>query len=94
MRLQSGEVRVSTVSVDATQRRVDETVSTVSNGIQVDNSDMAQWNSRTQLGSGLPLGGGGGGHAVTVDCGTGVVGGLIGVWDFAHRVTSPGRFCW
>ena len=57
--LQSSEVRVSTVSLDATRRRVDGTVSTVSDGIEVDNGDMTQWDSQIQLGSGLPLRGGG-----------------------------------
>ena len=58
--LQSSEVRVSTLSVDATRRRVDGTVSTVSDGVEIDDSDMTQWDSQTQLGSGLPLPGGGG----------------------------------
>ena len=57
--LQSGEVRVSTVLVDATRRRVDGTVSTVSDGVEVNNGDMTQWNDQTQLRSGLPLRGGG-----------------------------------
>ena len=60
VRLQSGEVRVSTVSVNATQRQVDGTVSIVSDGVEVDDGDMmTQRDSRTQSGSGLPLWGGG-----------------------------------
>ena len=57
--LQSGEVRVSTVSVNATRRRVDGTVSTVSDGVKIDDGDMTQRDSRTQSRSGLPLRGGG-----------------------------------
>ena len=76
-------------------------MSTVSDDVEVDNSDMPQWDSRTQLGSGLPLREGGGGHAVTVDCGIGVVGGPASAFlsgtdrcvDFAGevavRVKSP-----
>ena len=56
--LQSGEVRVSTVSVNATQRRVDGTVSTISDGVEVDDGDMTQQDSWTQSRSGLPLRGG------------------------------------
>ena len=38
---------------------MDGTVSTVSDGVEVDNGDMTLWDSQTQLGSGLPLRGGG-----------------------------------
>ena len=65
--LQSGEVMGSTVSVNVTRRGVDGTVSTVSDGVEVDDSDMTQRDSRTQSRRG--------GGAVCVDCGIGVVGG-------------------
>ena len=58
--LQSGEVRVSTVSVNVTRRRVDGTMSIVSDGVEVDDGNMTPRNSRTQSRSGLPLWGGGG----------------------------------
>ena len=55
--LWSGEVRVSTVSVDVDRKRVNQTVSTVPDGMDV---NVSQWDSLTQLNSGLPPRGGGG----------------------------------
>ena len=52
--------------------RVDGTVSTVSDGVEIDDGDMTQWDSQTQLGSGLPLQRGGGG-------------GLCGLWYWCVR---------
>ena len=73
---------------------------TVSDGVEIDDGDMTQWDSQTQLGSGLPLQGGGR-DAVSVDCGTGVLGGPASAFlsgtdgcvdfagDVAVGVTSP-----
>ena len=72
--LQSGEVRVSAVSVDATRKRVDQPVSTISDSVDVDSSGVLQRDGQAQSGTGLHLRGGGGG-AASVDCGTFVVGG-------------------
>ena len=58
--LQSGEVKVYAVFVNATQKWVDRTVSTVPDTVEIDVGDMPQWDSRTQSRSGLPLRGGGG----------------------------------
>ena len=93
--LQSGNIKVFTVSVDVTRKRVDWTESAVPDGVDVDVGGVSQWDSRAQPESGLPLrGGGGGGVATRVDCGTFVVGGpasaflsgAVGDTDFAGDV--------
>ena len=58
--LQSGDVRVSAVSVDATRKRVDQPVSTIPDSVDVDSSVVLQRDGQAQSGSGLPLRGGGG----------------------------------
>ena len=74
--LQSGEVRVSAVSVDATRGRVDQPVFAIPDSVDVDISGVLQRESRAQSGSGLPLRGGGGG------------GGRCGLWYFCGRMAG------
>ena len=70
--LLSGEARVSAMSFDADRKRVNQTVSTVPDGMDV---NVSQWDSRTQW---PPSAGGG---AVSVDGGTYVVGGPASAID-------------
>ena len=69
--VRSDEVRVFAVSVDATRRRVDRTVSTVSDSVLVVTEEL-QWDSWTCLGRDLPQRGE---SAVSVDCAVSLVGG-------------------
>ena len=98
--LRSDEVGVSAVSVDATRRRVDRTVSTVSDSVMVVTEEL-QWDSWTRSGNDLPQRGE---SAVSVDSAVSLVGGLAsaflsgadGCADFAGEVavvvTSPAVF--
>ena len=72
--LQSGEVRVSAVSFDATRKRVDQPVSTIPDSVDVDSSGVLQRDGQAQSGSGLPLRGEGG----RCCC-------LCGLWYFCGR---------
>ena len=62
MGLQSGELRVSAVSVEVTRKRVDQTMSTVSDSVEVDAGDVSHRDSWawSRSRSDLPLRGGGG----------------------------------
>ena len=95
--VRSDEVRVSAVSVDVTRRRVDRTMSTVSDSVMVVTEEL-QHDSWTRSGSDLPLRGE---SAVSVDSAVSFVGGPAstflssadGCADFAGEVavvvTSP-----
>ena len=99
--VRSDEVGVSAVAVDATQRRVDRTLSTVSDNMMAVTEEL-QRGSWTCAGSDLPRRGE---SAVSVDSAVSLVGGPAsaslsganGCTDFAGGLQlwwQPGHSCW